>query len=151
MRRIGAFLSISIGYVVLGSISPTITQTFNLLILLLYSICVYFQCASGTLRKQVGTTVLFTAHRSNILAAIVPEIAVFMVNVFFVTLLNLTFCQGSYLAVAYNSEHILRREALESIAERLRKGFSGSPPYEHLMKNLITCPSGGMPLESSFR
>ena len=130
---------------------PTGAETPKCLYLLLILFYLYSECASGTLRKQVGTTVLFTAHRSNILAAIVPEIAVSMVNVFFVTLLNLTFCQGSYLAVAYNSEHILRREALESIAERLRKGFSGSPPYEHLMKNLITCPSGGMPLESSFR
>ena len=73
-----------------------------------------------------------------------------MVYVLLVTFLNLTFCQGSYLVVAHNSEHILRREALESIAERLRKGFSGSPPYEHLMKNLITCPSGGVPLEANL-
>jgi hypothetical protein len=39
--------------------------------------------------------VLFTAYRSNILAAIVPGIAVFMVSVFFATFLNLAFARAA--------------------------------------------------------
>jgi enoyl-CoA hydratase/carnithine racemase len=41
-------------------------------------------------------------------------------HIFLITFLKLTFCQGSYLVVAYNSEHILRREALE-IAHKIAR------------------------------